>query len=160
MTSDATSELGSTSLSSETTEAISGTVEPVTTKYPTMTSTIPNDCMDKWPSKRCRRLANKIETLLEGKFKNNCKSNLEKWIEHLSEKEVCNGEEMQMEMSNNTISTSNPITTMEPCIDTWPKWKCRRTRMRLNKRFKKLMKKCIMTAQKLKDNLTMDPIQC
>ena len=160
MTSDATSEIGSTSLSSETTEASSETIESVTTMDPTMTSTIPIDCIDKWSSKRCRRLENKIETLLEGKFNNNCKSYLEKWLEHLSEKEVCNDEEMQMEMSNSTVSTSNPITTMELCIDTWPKRKCRRARMRLNKRFKKLMKKCSMTAQKLKDNLTMDPIQC
>ena len=135
-------------------------MEPVTTMYPTVASTTSSNCIDKWAPKRCRRLATKIQTFQNDKFKNNCKSFFEKWIEHLSEKEVCNDEYMPMEMSNSTLSTNNPISTMEPCIDSWPKRKCRRTGRRLNKRFNKLMKKCSMTAQKLKANLTLDPIQC
>ena len=135
-------------------------MDPDTTMETTRPTTTPNNCTDIKSPKRCKRWATRIESLHE-RFEENCKKSLMKWVEKLSEKEVCyNNDMMPMENTQSSTEMEDLDDGMEPCMDTFPKRKCRRILKRLNRRFNKLAKKCSMTAEMLKKNLMTKKVEC
>ena len=159
-TSETTSEMHSTSIPVEGSGDISETMDPGTTMETTRPTTIQNNCTDMKSPKKCKRWATRIENLHE-RFKENCKKSLIKWIEKLSEKEVCYSNDMMpMENTQSTTQMDDLDDGMEPCMDTYPKRKCRRILKRLNRRFNKLARKCSMTAGILKKNLMAKKVEC
>ena len=129
-------------------------------KETTRSTTLPNNCTDLKPPEKCKRWATRIDSLHE-KFKENCEKSLMKWIEELSEKEVCYTNDMMvMENTQSSTQMEDLDNEMDPCMNTFPKRKCRRLLKRLNKRFNKLATKCSMTAGILKKNLMARKIEC
>jgi len=125
----------------------------------TRPTTLPNNCTDLKPPEKCKRWATRIDSLHE-KFEENCEKSLMKWIEELSEKEVCyNNDMMVMVNTQSSTQMEDLDDEMDPCMNTCPKRKCRRLLKRLNKRFNKLAAKCSMTAGILKKNLMAKKIE-
>ena len=123
-------------------------------------TTLPNNCTDLKPPEKCKRWAVRIYSL-DYRFEENCETSLMKWIEELSDKEVCYTNDMMvMENTQSSTQMEDLDDEMDPCMNTFHKRKCRRLLKRLNKRFNKLATKCSMTAGILKKNLMERKIEC
>ena len=153
--------MSSTSTTIEGSGDTAETMGPGTTMDTTLPATIPNNCTDMKSPEKCNRWAARIEILHE-KFEENCEKSLMKWIEKLSEKEVCYSNEMMpMENTQSSTQMEDPNDDgMYPCMNTYPKRKCRRILKKLNRRFNKLAKKCSRTAGILKKNLMAKKVEC
>ena len=155
-----TSESTSTSTSDGNAETTTETMDPNTTMMPTEATTIPDNCTDTKPTQKCQRWADKIRKRIGGWFWEKCKESLKKFLEKLSEKEVCNDDEMGPIGIRAVIDDGSGMAEMDSCEDVFPKRKCRRSVRKLNKRFNNLAKKCSKTAGELKKSLLMEEVGC
>ena len=142
MSSEATSEMINTTTSIENTENTTVTMEPVTTMTPTEITTIQSNCTDVKPSKKCKRWSDKIAKDVGNPpgvwIGNKCKKSLKKWLNKLSEKEICDDAKIMNsdeKIGDNEDDGMDPTDDMQSCKDTWPKRKCKRIFKKLNKRF-------------------------
>ena len=135
-------------------------MDPDTTMIPTEATTIPDNCTDIKPPQKCQRWADKIGKGVGGWFWEKCKKSLKKFLEKLSEKEVCNDDEMGLDESRIVIDDGSGMARMNSCEDVFSKRKCKRSLRKLNKRLNNLAKKCSKTAGELKKNILMEEVGC
>ena len=155
-----TPELTRTTTNDGNTETTRETLNPDKTMIPTDMTTLPDNCTDLKPLQKCQRWADKIGKGVGGWFWEKCKKSLKKFLEKLSQKEVCNDDEMGQIESRIIVDDGSGMARMDSCEDEFPKRKCKRSLRKLNKRFNNLAKKCSKTAGELKKSLLMEEVGC
>lgn len=108
------------------------------------TSEMPSNCTDMNPPEYCKKMAIKMDRFLVRD--NRCNITLMNWIEKLSEKEVCNDNDMMPEKNTRMDDLDD---RMEPCVDHEtmnPSSHCKPFLKKLDKFFNKTKKNCSMTA--------------